>query len=117
MKKLLLTIIFLFILIVGCSDCPQKTGKELAQEKLLYELSRCNSKFGDNSYQNQREKNAAYCNQVLERVDKLVRDGYFDKEEVDNVEVPNITKPIVIDEDKQAYEELDAISNEIIGDI
>lgn len=109
MKRIII-IVFLILLLVGCGPPDTRTFKEKAQDSLLKELDDCDYKFGS-QYEETRSANIAYCQKVLNMIDKLVRDECFDSELGLIVEEYNSSDMI------KANKELDDLEQDIIGDI
>lgn len=98
------------LLVIGCSEIPQK--EYTAQESLLRELENCNCKFGCNSA-SQRELNSVYCNKLLVTIDELVRDGYFES----NIKTDKFKFENQNNQTNEINNEIDKLTNDIIGDI
>lgn len=117
-----LLVILAIALLVGCED-PNlgKSSKRMAQERLLNELDNCDTKFGSDS-ESRRQMSQEYCSEVLDRVDSLIREGYFEDDEetkkvLNKAEEENITISDRNKEIEDAQKELDDMYNDIAGDI
>ncbi len=111
---------FVLLLVTGCDDVDNRTAKEKAQDALLDELDNCGNAFGSNDGETKRTRHKEYCTYVLEMIDTLIRDGYFDDDGQSKKiqEEKNITKTSSIDEiEKEIYESVNNIRDSIIGEI
>lgn len=112
---ILLISLFLF----GCEASTEgKTSKRLAQERLLSELKNCDTKFGTDSA-DRRQMSRDYCIEVLDRIDTLIKEGYFDDDIIPKETVHQAQKDLEDTENATTtqYDELDEIINKITGDI
>lgn len=117
MRYVIILLCVLF-LVSGCTVdyTVGKSSTRLAQETLLKELEYCDHKF-DSDNVKRKELNNNYCMEVLDVVESLIRDGYFEIDKETEVIISNVTQPKSIPEFDYAVKELEKVKDGIIGDI
>jgi len=108
--------LILVLFIVGCTEGMPTTPKERAQQKLLYELTYCDNKFGST------DANLEYCGKILALVESQINNGWFDDEDDRTQRIIATQKEMLEDEDivitsPDVEEEYKKFADEVVGEI